>query len=174
MAHVIISDLEEFVVNPFGPIHFSEIPAGIYSQLGHEMVNRAEGTSWSYQETIWNITQYILNQTMEEYLEILGYQKENGSVLNLVNHREFCESDSEYFLCKAWLIAKLTFGHNQISKYPKQCNNYTHPSPVIHRCKISAIQKTMEFIEEKYMELLGQTDSIILPNFCVLPRETFQ
>jgi hypothetical protein len=51
MAHVIISDLEEFVVNPVGPIHFSEIPAGIYSQLGHEMVNCAEGTSWSYQET---------------------------------------------------------------------------------------------------------------------------
>jgi hypothetical protein len=174
VANAIISDLEEFVVDPFGSVDRFGIPMGIYSQLGHEMVNRAEQTNLSYEETLRKICGYIFRETNEDYLKILGYQKFDGQVLNIVNKRPFSSVDSEHFLCKAWLIAKLTFGHNRICKYPRQCNNHTHPSPTIHTLEITAIDDTMKIIEDTYKTVIaGKTDltMIMLPDFCILPGE---
>jgi hypothetical protein len=70
VANAIISDLEEFVVDPFGSVDRFGIPMGIYSQLGHEMVNRAEQTNLSYEETLRKIVEYIFRETNEDFKNI--------------------------------------------------------------------------------------------------------
>jgi hypothetical protein len=173
MAEMIVSDLEEFVVDPFGEVDNCEITAGIYSELGHDMVNRTETLKSGYNETLHNIVSYIQLQTPEKHLNILGYTIQNGTVVNMVNGRPFSKVDSEHFLCKAWIMAKFTFGHNRISKYPKQCNNYTHPSPVIHNLQlIYGINETMNSIENAYIAIISDKhELLVLPEFCRLPKE---
>jgi hypothetical protein len=70
VANAITSDLEEFVVDPFGSVDRFGIPMGIYSQLGHEMVNRAEQTNLSYEETLRKIVEYIFRETNEDFKNI--------------------------------------------------------------------------------------------------------
>jgi hypothetical protein len=175
MANAIISDMEEFVVEPFGALDASTIPLGNYSQQGHEMLNRAEDETISFHEAVQKIALFVCNKTPDKHLNILGFRKIDGRVVNIVNNRPFCAVDSEHFLCKAWLIAKFTFGHNRICKYPRQCNNYTHPSPVIHQLEMKAIDDSMKIIEDAYMTIIsGNTDTTsmpTLPDFCILPGE---
>jgi hypothetical protein len=174
MAHSIISDLEEFVVDPFGNVSGCLIPPGNYSQLGYEMVNRAAREKMLFMDTIQAINTHIHHNTPEECLNVLGLKKLGGDVVNIVNERPFSDVDAEHYLCKAWLIAKLTFGHNRIAKYPKQCNNHTHPSPVIHRLSVNAIDECMKTIEDAYMNLISNhIQKITLPDFCILAGENF-
>jgi hypothetical protein len=171
MANSVISDLEEFIVDPFGAVNPCDVPMGVYSQLGHGMVNRSENTKSSFSETLQNIITFIRRDLSEEQLNILGWMISHGNVLNVVNQRPFGAVDSEHFLCKAWLIAKLTFGHSRISKYPKQCNNHTHPSRVLHMLEDAIILETMTQIENVYLNLLT-CGCIQLPEFCRLPGES--
>jgi hypothetical protein len=103
----------------------------------------------------------------------MGHKKVGGLVINLVNERPFSETDAEHFLCKGWLIAKLTFGHYRNSKYPLQSKSFTHPSPTLHSLPDMVIEKTMHVMESTFLSGL-QSHSIQacqLPEFCRLPGE---
>jgi hypothetical protein len=80
-------------------------------------------------------------------------------VTNRVNGRNFNSTDAEHFLCKAWLNAKITFGNYRIIQYPKQCNSFTHPSPVLHRMNNDIINHVMKEMEQAYSN--AKTEQII-------------
>jgi hypothetical protein len=103
MANSIISDLEEFIVDPFGAVNPCDMPMGVlYSQLGHGMVKRIENTKSSFSKTLQNIITFICRDLSEEQLNILGWMISHGNVLNVVNQWPFGAVDSKHFLCKAW------------------------------------------------------------------------
>jgi hypothetical protein len=173
MAGIVISDVEEFVVNPFGPINANSTPKGIYSEYGHIMINNGSDVQHSYEGSLQKLVEYICSDTPDTYLNMMGYKKVGGLVLNLVNERPFSETDAEHFLCKGWLIAKLTFGHYRNSKYPLQSKSFTHPSPTLHSLPDMVIEKTMHVMETTFLSGL-QSHSIQacqLPEFCRLPGE---
>jgi hypothetical protein len=92
--------------------------------------------------------------------------------LNIVNTRPFCAVDAEHFLCKSWIIAKLTFGHNQGSKYPLQGNHYAHPSPVLHALQNWIVAESMNKMENAYVNNIRcKVNGMRLPDFCTLPGE---
>jgi hypothetical protein len=173
MAHLAISDLEEFVVDPFGMVHNLSIPEGKYSREGLDMANRALDTRIEYGECLDRIVCYIRANTPVEHLKVLGYYKVDNVVLNVVNKRPFSCVDAEHFLCKAWIISRLTFGNSQLSTtYPKQCSAHTHPSRVLHNLADDEMSNHMQEIERAYtscMERDGAT--LILPELCKLSGE---
>jgi hypothetical protein len=172
MAHVSISDMEEFVVDPFGTVHTLSVPEGKYSREGLDMVNRALKTRLTYVECLDRIVLYINANTPMEHLRVLGYDKVDNVVLNVVNKRPFSGVDAEHFLCKAWIIARLTFGNSQLSSYPNQCSAHTHPSRVLHEMADDEISNHMQGIERAYTSCMeGDVATIILPELCKLSGE---
>jgi hypothetical protein len=72
------------------------------------------------------------------------------------------------------LNAKITFGNYRVIQFPKQCNSFTHPSPVLHRLNDAIIEKIMKEIELAYVRCKENkgTQGLQLPDFCMLPGET--
>jgi hypothetical protein len=89
MAHVVVSDLEEFVDNPFGDVYTSSVPEGKYSREGLDMANRAVETHMTYGDCLEALVSYIHKNTPVEHLRILGYDKVDNVVVNNVNKRPF-------------------------------------------------------------------------------------
>jgi hypothetical protein len=136
------------------------------------MVNRALDSPITYEDCLGTIVSYIRENTPVEHLRVLGYDKEDNVGKNIVNKRPFSAVDSEHFLCKAWLIAKLTFGNSQLSTYPKQCSAHTHPSCVLHAMPSDEIDIHMLAIESAYTTCMeGDRAALILPELCKLSGE---
>jgi hypothetical protein len=184
MSCMILSDIEEFIVEPFGKCHDDDessftIPEGSSSWFGYDMVCRSIVTihttqtpRYTFQECLLAVVSHILNNVSDIRLQILGYEKVDGIVYNSVNLRPFSQIDAEHFLCKAWIIAKLTFGHNQISKIPELSHHYTHPSPVIHMHTDAHVLECMKRIVDTYKRCMKDgSDFMTIPQLCQLPRE---
>jgi hypothetical protein len=76
MSYIIICDIEEFLVDPFGIVDSSTITEGNYSLVhGHDMVNRAKDMRVPFQQCINEIVSYIYHNTPEPHLRILGFEK---------------------------------------------------------------------------------------------------
>jgi hypothetical protein len=154
IAHSAIADLEEFLIDPFGLVCPSSVRKGPYSVNGWEMINNGLSSKMEFETCLESLVHHVVYETNDDKLQILGYEKKvDGLVTNLVNGRAFNSTDAEHFLCKAWLNAKITFGNYRVIQFPKQCNSFTHPSPVLHRLEngISAkIMATMEGAYKKY------------------------
>jgi hypothetical protein len=174
MSHAIIADLEEFVVDPFGPVVPESVAKGNYSQKGHEMVNRHLNNRVTYQECLKMIVLHIYTNTPSEHVKVLGYNKIGVQVNNIVNNRPFNAVDAEHFLCKAWLITKLTFVPSYISKYPRLCNAHTHPSRVLHGLCDDYVSMIMKSIGDAYMRCNSDQSSLCmkLPELCKVPGES--
>jgi hypothetical protein len=100
--------------------------------------------------------------------------EKNGDVVqNIVIGRPFSGVDAEHFLCKAWIVAKSTFGNSRLSKYPRLCNAHTHPSPVIHAIREKVTDDAMKKIEIAYWACRSLPDSagLAIPKLCLLPGE---
>jgi hypothetical protein len=172
MAYVSVCDLEEFVLDPFGPVDETSVPEGIYSREGHDMVNRGRSFRISFEECLKEIVSFVQTSVPLLHLRILGYEKECNSVVQLVNRRPFSPVDAEHFLCKAWIVAKSTYGCTRLSKYPKLTSAHTHPSPTIHCIADDVIETVMTTIESAYMSLNASSeDAIKLPELCQFPEE---
>jgi hypothetical protein len=175
IAHAVVADLEEFVIDPYGTVTPSSVRRGPYSVNGHEMINNGLSSKMDFEECLDSLVHHVHNKTDDDLLRILGYEKRNdGQVTNRVNGRNFNSTDAEHFLCKAWLNAKITFGNYRVIQYPKQCNSFTHPSPVLHRMNNDIINQIMKEMEHAYSNCKNQADNNIglqLPEFCKLPGE---
>jgi hypothetical protein len=173
MAHSVVCDIEEFVIDPFGDVDdLSDIPEGNYSTQGHDIVQRERTINITYKECLDEIVSYVYNEVPKIHLSILGYTKERCTVLNVVNGRPFTVVDAEHFLCKAWLVASSCFGSARLSNYPRLCNAHTHPSPIIHAMADTVIDCAMDSIEAAYC-LCTSTNSqrLVLPEFIRLPGD---
>jgi hypothetical protein len=73
MSHAIIADLEEFVVDPFGPVVPESVAKENYSQKGHDMVNDHLNNCVTYQECLKMIVLHIYTNTPLEHVKVLGY-----------------------------------------------------------------------------------------------------
>jgi hypothetical protein len=172
MSHAIIADLEEFVVDPFGPVVPDSVAKGNYSQKGHDMVNRRLNRRVTYVDCLQMIVLYIHTNTPPEHVNVLGFNKVGEQVNNIVNNRPFNAVDAEHFLCKAWLITKLTFGPSRISKYPRLCNAHTHPSRVLHELSDKNVSLAMKSVEDAYMRCNSdQSLCMKLPELCKVSGE---
>jgi hypothetical protein len=172
IAHLAVSDLEEFVIDPFDKVRDSSIAEGKYSQEGLDMVNRALANRINYGECLGMIVSYIHGNTPMEHLRVLGYDKIDNVVFNIVNERQFSAVDAEHFLCKAWIIAKSTFGNAHLSNYPNQCSAHTHPSRVLHEMTSDEISNHMQAIEDAYTSCMeGDQAVLVLPELCKLSGE---
>ena len=102
----------------------------------------------------------------------MGYKKsKNGKgVINMVNERPFCASDAEHFLCKVWMIGKLTLAHYSSSKYPRPTNTHCHPVKHIKDVDptCAEVDKVMESIRAAFKT---QRSNLKTPNFCLLKGE---
>jgi hypothetical protein len=173
MSYIIICDIEEFLVDPFGIIDDSTIAKGNYSLHGHDMINRANETRVPFPRCINDIVSYVYHKTPEQHLRILGFGKTDDAVHNIVNGRPFSGVDAEHFLCKAWIVASSTFGNSRLSKYPRLCNAHTHPSPVIHAIGEKVTDDAMKQMEIDYWACRSLPDSggLIIPKLCLMPGE---
>jgi hypothetical protein len=172
MAYISVCDLEEFVLEPFGPIDSSMIPIGVYSQRGHEMVKRGSNNSLTYQNCLDQIVSYVHHKISDKHLQVLGYERNGDDILNVVNARLFSAVDAEHFLCKAWIITKLTFGSSNLSDYPHLCSAHTHPSPVLHAIDNAMIGQAMVSIEDAFYSCnSNSTHALKLPECCKLYEE---
>jgi hypothetical protein len=172
MAYIIICDMEEFLIDPFGIVDESSIAEGNYSIHGLDMVNRTNERRITFQECINEVVSYIYQTTPVEHWLILGYRKADNEVENIVNGRPFSGVDAEHFLCKAWIVAKSTFGNSRLSKYPRLCNAHTHPSPVIHAIGEKVTENAMEAMETAFWSCsLSHDAGLVLPKLCLLPGE---
>jgi hypothetical protein len=128
----------------------------------------------SFEDCLTAIVTHVQNDVPCSHLNILGFAKVGCNVTNTVNGRSFSEIDAEHFLCKAWLIAKLTFGHYRISKHPELSSHYTHPSPVVHSLTDVHVSECMRKIVESYKSCIGDnvSNSLVMPELCKLPGET--
>jgi hypothetical protein len=65
MASIVISDVEEFVGNPFGPINANSTPKGSYSEYGHIMINNGSDVQHSYQGSLQEIVELQISVTKQ-------------------------------------------------------------------------------------------------------------
>jgi hypothetical protein len=75
MSYVIVSDVEEFVVDPFGKVEASSVVEGNYSRKGHEMINQLEGVQRPFKVSLEKIVSCVKSNVAPEYLEVMGYEK---------------------------------------------------------------------------------------------------
>jgi hypothetical protein len=75
MASIVISDVEEFVVNPFGPIIANSTPKGIYSEYGNIMINNGSDVQHSYKDSLQEIVLVYMFQYPRYLSEHDGLQK---------------------------------------------------------------------------------------------------
>jgi hypothetical protein len=176
ISHLIASDMEEFIDSPFGEVTPLSVPKGPYSIHGYGMINNGiKHKKMTFENCLQQLVDKLWHDTHCSFLRVMGYCKQpNGSITSIVNGRPFDCTDAEHFLCKAWLNAKITFGNYRIIQYPKQCNSFTHPSPVLHRLNNEIVNKIMHEMEHEYLSLKDETDTekLQLPDFCLLPGET--
>jgi hypothetical protein len=176
IAHAVVADLEEFIDDPFGDVSSSSVPKGPYSINGHRIINNGLNKieRITFECCLERLVKCVIYDTHSDLLQVMGYKKQTqNTVINVVNGRPFNCSDAEHFLCKAWLNAKVTFGNYRIIQYPKQCNSFTHPSPVLHRLNNKILTNIMEEMEKHYLSVTSKSgiSGLRLPEFCKLPGE---
>ena len=169
MAQLIVADVEELFDDPFGKVTSKGIVAGQGGKQGHDMLQKAGGAK-KLEDAINSIIKYVTETATSEQLEIAGYKRDGeGIVVNLVNGRPFNASDAEHFLCKAWMIGKLTLAHYN-TKFPRPTRPHCHPvkltkdeNPECTEVDIVMLGITAAF--QAQMKLLKT------PNFCLSKRE---
>ena len=129
IAQSTFADQEELFSNdPYGEVIPSGIIAGPAGTDGHTLVKRSGGPE-DLGDCLVAIVVYVNDATKvpEMHLNILGYKRLDGVVVSVVNLRPFNATDAEHFLCKAWVVAKHTFGHYRDSAYPFFSKAHCHP-----------------------------------------------
>jgi hypothetical protein len=171
LCHIIMADIEEFFIDPFGPCLSMGIPAGPYSNHGYGMIkrtvsNRRHG-SWTC--VLDNIIDYVSERASCDILQILGLKKStDGVVCNCVNGRPFSGTDVEHYLCKMWMVTRCTFTQFRYTRYPQLANGHTHPHPSINstNCQTNAhlcMEQTLKTFERS---------NVSLPIFCQVNDNT--
>jgi hypothetical protein len=75
IAHAVVADIEEFLIDPYGTVTPSSVRKGPYSLNGHEMVNNGLSSKMDFKECLENLVHHVHNETNDDVLRILGYKK---------------------------------------------------------------------------------------------------
>ena len=130
LAQLIVSDVEEIFDFPFGIVVSSGVVAGNGGANGYQILRNGAATEVKTLSTALDmVVDHIEKMVPDDHLLIAGYERRPGThkVFNIVNGRHFNATDAEHFLCKGWVLTKLTFGHYRNSKYPKSAKPHCHP-----------------------------------------------
>jgi hypothetical protein len=177
LAQLILADVEELFVDPFGPVVSDAVIAGPGGGAGHIMFRKGGGPT-SLSDALEAIIEYMTKEAHPIWLQLVGYQKTpQGDVVNILNGRPFNATDAEHFLCKAWVAAKLTLGHYRNSLRPQSTKPHCHP--MMQKVEDEALSKIMENIVIAYKACLNRTQgesgdvgtALKVPKFCLLPGE---
>lgn len=147
----------------------SGIVAGQGGKQGHDMLKNAGGAK-KLEDAINSIIKYVTETATSEQLEIAGYKRDGeGIVVNLVNGRPFNASDAEHFLCKAWMIGKLTLAHYN-TKFPRPTRPHCHPVKLTkdENPECTEVDIVMLGITAAFQ---AQRKLLKTPNFCLSKRE---
>jgi hypothetical protein len=75
IAHAVVADIEEFLIDPYGTVTPSSVRKGPYSLNGHEMVNNGLSSKMDFEQCLENIVHHVHTKTNDDVLRTLGYEK---------------------------------------------------------------------------------------------------
>ena len=183
IAQLIVSDLEEIFDFPFGAADSSGVIAGNGGANGYQILCNGVDGLGSLKDALDMVIEHVDKHVPEEHLVIAGYYRDAGTdkVCNIINGRIFDATDAEHFLCKGWVITKLTFGHYRNSKYPRSAKPHCHPerSKEIGTDPRSVrLANIMNGIISSYEQCCSQKQATIhgtkllrVPQLCLMPGE---
>jgi hypothetical protein len=61
IAHAVVADIEEFLIDPYGTVAPSSVRKGTYSLNGHKMVNNGLSLKMDFEECLENLVHHVHN-----------------------------------------------------------------------------------------------------------------
>lgn len=130
LSHLILSDLEEVFVDPFGAVTLDSIHAGHGSQQCAKLMVDLDGALYKDRSKLYSdLLEHMGNPDMvsKHELDMLGLERVGKSVCWKLNGRPIGFQDIEHFLCKGYIVLSKTHASRTISKHPFHTEPHCHP-----------------------------------------------